>query len=277
MAGIALFANPDSGHGDATDAVALLRRRSDLTTFALDQPERAVESAPDRIVVAGGDGSIAVAAAVAARVQAPLAVIPVGTANDFARALGLPSDPTAASELALHGTRTRRLELGSIDGRPFVNAASAGLSPVAARKAQGLKRTLGPIAYAAGAIRAGISARPIACRVRCDERLVFEGRAWQVTAGVTGAFGGGAGIEAEPSDGELDVVVIEAGSRARLLVHAYGLRAGGIAGQRGAYRARGRVIEIDTDATGFNVDGELVDARRARLTVEPSAYEVVVG
>jgi diacylglycerol kinase (ATP) len=123
--------------------------------------------------------------------------------------------------------------------RPFVNAASAGLSPVAAGKAHGLKRLLGPVAYAVGALHAGLGAHPVRCRVSGDGERVFDGRAWQVIVAVTGAFGGGAGIDADPHDGELDVVVIEASSRARLIVHAYGLRAWRVEAQRGVRSWRG--------------------------------------
>jgi diacylglycerol kinase family enzyme len=76
----------------------------------------------------------------------------------------------------------------------------------------------------------------------------------------------------------LDVVVIEARSRTRLVLHAYGLRAGRIERHRGVISAEGRVVEVQTDGeTGFNIDGELVEARRLRFTVEPRAFEVVVG
>jgi diacylglycerol kinase family enzyme len=114
--------------------------------------------------------------------------------------------------------------------------------------------------------------------VHCDGDQLFAGPAWQVTVACTGAFGGGAEVDADPHDGILDVVVVEATSRARLVVHAYGLRAGRIEGQRGVVTGSGRTVDVDTDGrTGFNIDGELVEAERLRLSVEPRAFEVVVG
>ena len=227
MGAVALLANPQSGSGEADRVEELLcDRGADVSRFSLDEATAVLESEPQRIVVAGGDGSVGCAADVAARAPAPLAVVPVGTANDFARALGIPLDVAEATELAVRGTRTRPLDLGAAGERPFVNAASAGLSPAAARKAHGLKRVLGPLAYTVGALRAGLTAQPLGCQVRCDGDELFAGRAWQVTVACTGAFGGGAGVEADPRDGILDVVVIEAGSRARLALHAYGMRAG---------------------------------------------------
>jgi diacylglycerol kinase (ATP) len=279
MSRIALLANPESGSGEAGDVAELLAAQgADVTSFTLDECDRAVGSGPQRIVVAGGDGSVACAAEAAGDAGIPLGVVPVGTANDFARTLDLPLEPRPAARLAVNGLRTRTLDLGRADQRPFVNAASAGLSPVAAREAHGLKGTLGPIAYAVGAVRAGVTTKPIACRVRCDGESLFSGRAWQVTIALTGAFGGGSEVEADPADGVLDAVVIEARSRARLVLHGFGVRAGGLEEQEGVRTGSGRVIEVETDGrTGFNIDGELVETDRVRLGVEPRAFEVVVG
>jgi diacylglycerol kinase (ATP) len=276
---VALLANPDSGRGEGPEAECILRERgAKVLRFTLDRAAEAAQSGAARIVVAGGDGSIGCAAEVAASAGVPLAVVPVGTANDFARALGIPLDPAEACRLAVAGANTRRLELAWIGSRPFVNAASAGLSPIAARKAGGLKRILGPLAYTAGALRAGLRARPIACRVSCERNSFFDGRAWQVSVAVTGAFGGGATVEADPHDGRLDVVVIEARSRGRLVAHAYRLRTGRVESQRGVRSRRCRDLEVRTDGeTGFNVDGELFDARDARFRVEAGAFEVVTG
>lgn len=276
---IALLANPESGSGEAGDVGGLLAKLgAEVDRFGLDQAAEAVASAPERIVVAGGDGSVACAAAAAAKARVPLAVVGVGTANDFVGALELPTELEAACELAVNGARTRGLDLGRMDERPFVNAASAGLSPVAARTAHGLKRALGPLAYTVGGLRAGLTAEPVSCRVLCDGAEAFAGRAWQVTVAVTGAFGGGAEVDADPHDGVLDMVAIEARSRAWLAMHAYGLRRGRIEGQSGAISASGREIVVETDGTtGFNVDGELIEGECFRFSIEPHAFEVVVG
>jgi YegS/Rv2252/BmrU family lipid kinase len=248
-----------------------------VTTLGLDERERALHLRPHRIAVAGGDGSIGCAAEVASRAEVPLAVIPVGTANDFARVLGLPQDPEAAADLAVRGTETRAIDLGDAEGRPFVNAVSAGLSPAAAREARGLKGMLGPFAYAVGALRAGLGADPILCRIACDGEERFAGGAWQAIVGLTGAFGAGAELDADPSDGLLDVAVIEAGSRARLVAHAYGMRAGRLESQKGVVTFSGRAVEIALErGAGFNVDGELVDTARLLVAAAPRAFEVVV-
>ena len=215
---IALLANPDAGSGEAAKVGRMLRQRgAEVARFGLDRAAELLASRPDRVVVAGGDGSVAPAAEAAAAAAVPLAVVPVGTANDFARALELPLETEAAVELAVAGRRTRRLDLGRMERRAFVNAASAGLSPLAARKARGLKPALGSLAYALAALRVGLTARPLGCRVWADRTPAFSGAAWQVTVAVTGAFGAGADVGADPADGMLDVVVIEEGPRALLV------------------------------------------------------------
>jgi diacylglycerol kinase (ATP) len=135
MPRLALLANPESGTGEADRVAAVLRAHDgEVTSFGLDQLEQAREARAERYVVAGGDGSIGSVAELAAAARAPLAVVPVGTANDFARALGIPLDASQAAALAATGHRTRRLDLArargkDLDERAFVNAASAGRRP----------------------------------------------------------------------------------------------------------------------------------------------------
>jgi diacylglycerol kinase (ATP) len=279
MPSVALLANPDSGSGDAEDVANCLRGHGlEVTEFSLDAAGEAVSSRPDALVVAGGDGSLACVAAPAARAGIRLAVIPTGTANDFARELEIPLDLNDACGLAAEGTRTRRLDIGRMGDRPFLNVASTGLPPAAAEHADGLKERLGPLAYAVGAARAGVKEEPIECTVRCDGEEVHSGEAWQVTVACTGAFGGGSSIETELSDRKLDVVVIEAGPRLKLAQHAYALRRGGIGEQEGVTKVRCSAVEVELDGVlSWNVDGELVEAGTSAFRIDPDAVEVVIG
>ena len=84
----------------------------------------------------GGDGGVAPAADAAGPWACPWPWWRTGTVNDFARRMGLSDDLGTACRLAVRGTRLRRLDLARIDGRPFVNVASAGLAPAAARRFQ---------------------------------------------------------------------------------------------------------------------------------------------
>jgi diacylglycerol kinase family enzyme len=251
-----------------------------VRAFDLDELDAAMTSGADRVVVAGGDGSIAPVAAAAGRAGIPLAVVPAGTANDFARRMGLPDELSAACRLAVQGTETRALELGWMGGeRPFVNVASAGLPAPAAQRAKAWKRALGPFAYALGALVAGVRTKPLTCLVDCDGRELLAGEAWQVTVAASGAFGAGSVVEeADPADGMLEIVAVEAGSRLGLVGLAYRLRTGRVTDHPRAFHARCHTAEVRApDDTAFNVDGEVVVAGSVRFTVEEDAFELVVG
>jgi diacylglycerol kinase (ATP) len=274
---IAVAANTASGGG--FDPTPLLAALPGAERFECDDLDGITAAAPERLVVAGGDGSVGPLAALAGDLGVPLAVIPVGTANDFARVHGLPLELHEAAELALTGTATHALELGRLaDGRPFVNVASAGLASVAARNAQPLKARLGPLAYAVGAARAAATERPLPITVRADGEEVFSGACWQAIVAVSGAFGGGSGVaEAQPDDGVLDVVVLPAGSRAGLARRAWGMRRQTIAQQRDVPHARGHVIAVTLpEGAELNVDGEIRRGGLEHVTVEPRAFRLVV-
>ena len=277
---VALVANAASRR--CTPDVCVDRLQSlgaEVELFAIDELERAVAAGADRLVVAGGDGSIAPVAAAAGRAGTPLALLPAGTANDFARRMGLPLDIAAAARLAVRGTRLERLELGWMDDRPFVNVASAGLPAPAARTATAWKKPLGTVGYAAGALAAGITARAVTVEVSCDEGTLFAGEAWQVTVAASGAFGAGARIEeADPHDGELEVVAVEAGPRPGLVALAYRLRRGSLGDHQRARHARCRRAAVSVPGrTEFNVDGEVVESGPARFRAEADAFSLVVA
>jgi diacylglycerol kinase family enzyme len=300
---LALLANDASGAGAASSSVAAALRGHGAEVEVHDVREACapdgdaaavVAGRPDRVVVAGGDGSVGGAAELAAALGVPLAVVPTGTANDFARALGLPLDAGAAAALAAREqVRLRSVDLarataggsphpgrsptGPDAGRPFLNAASAGLSVVAARRAHALKPRLGALAYAVGALRAGLTAHPIRLEVAVDGEPVFAGGAWQVIVAGTGAFGGGSELDvADPADRRLDVAVLAAGPRLALVRRAWGMRAGGLVEQEGVLHARGRHVEV-RGAGAFNVDGEVWRAPgAARFELDGRSVRVVV-
>jgi YegS/Rv2252/BmrU family lipid kinase len=286
---VALVANEDSRSSNPALCAERLRSfGAEVRRFELDELDAAVARGADRVVVAGGDGSIAPVAAAAGAAGIPLAVIPAGTANDFASRMGVPEGLTAACRLAVRGTRLRSLELGwmsgrtddgRVDRRPFVNVASVGLPAPAAERARSWKGRLGPLAYAAGAVSAGLSAQPLTCLVRCDGRELLAGEAWQVTVAASGAFGAGAVVpEADPADGALDVVAIEAGPRLGLVSLAYRLRSGSLTSHPRAYHARCDRAEVQVpDGTCFNVDGELLSEGEARFKADKASFRLVVG
>ena len=280
MPAIALVANPDSRACDPDEVAERLRSfGAEVELFEMAEAERAARSGGDRLAVAGGDGSIAGVAAAAGAAGVPVALIPAGTANDFAKRMEIPRELGEACRLAAQGTELRDMELGWMDERPFVNVASAGLPAPAARRAHGWKKRLGPLAYAAGAAAAGATARAVPVAVDCEAGSLFEGDAWQVTVAASGAFGAGSHIaEADPHDGALEVVAVAAGPRPGLVALAYRLRSGTLARHRKAMRRRCASAVVRAQGSiDWNVDGEIVAAGTSRFRGQVDAFRLVVG
>ena len=183
MTRIALIANPKSGRAKPSASGAARRAGAEVETFASAKPSRPdIGAGAERIAVAGGDGSIGAAAALAAAAGIPLAVIPTGTANDFATHFGLPSSSAAACRLAAGGTGTRSSRAAA-RLRPAVRQrrrrrAAAGRGG-GGRRAQGGPRRRSPIRPARS--ERDSTSDPIRCAVRVDGERVFAGEAWQVS------------------------------------------------------------------------------------------------
>jgi YegS/Rv2252/BmrU family lipid kinase len=190
-----------------------------------DAETLAAELAPevDVLVVFGGDGTVhEVANGLPLGGEGPLvALLPAGTGNDLARAIGMPPDPVAAAT-ELDGARPRALDLLDCGPRRAANGINAGFAAAATDTlSPRVKKALGPAAYLAGGIRAGINPPTWPARVEVDGRVV-EGEALAVVVGNGGSFGGGRWLlpEADVGDGLLDVLVVPAPvSKARLARH----------------------------------------------------------
>jgi diacylglycerol kinase family enzyme len=117
-----LFANPESG---SADALADVQRAAEARGIEVRDLRRLDPDDAEVIGVAGGDGSLAAVAALALERDAPFVVVPLGTRNHFARDLGLdPKDPVAA--LAAYDGPERRVDVGLVNGRVFLNNVSLG-------------------------------------------------------------------------------------------------------------------------------------------------------
>jgi diacylglycerol kinase family enzyme len=137
-----LFVNPKSGGGAAARARIAERGRERGIEVVLPRPDRsltraiaeAVEGGADALGVAGGDGSISAVAAAAWPRRLPVICVPTGTRNHFARDLGLdPADPAAALEAFADGTEVG-IDVGTVNGRLFLNVVSLGIYGEAVRQ-----------------------------------------------------------------------------------------------------------------------------------------------
>jgi diacylglycerol kinase family enzyme len=124
-AGDALGAQLEAAFAKAGTAI-------DLQMVAGDDVFDAVRAASGRVVVAGGDGTIACAVQALKGADRELAILPLGTFNHLARDLNIPGDMAAAADLAAHGAASA-VDVAQVNGRRFVNNASIGLYPFMVR------------------------------------------------------------------------------------------------------------------------------------------------
>ncbi len=276
---VALVINGGSGGSPAASELtdALEKLGAHVATHPFEELEEIDLERAERLIVAAGDGGVGPCAELSQRGGIPLALIPSGTANDFAGFLEVPDDREAATRLAVDpAANLRTIDLCRSGDTPFLNAAACGMSVTASENATPLKEALGATAYAVGAIQASVSADACVYAVVVDGETVFDGPAWQVIVSGTGAFGAGSRIEpASPDDGRLDVTVLEEGSRAALPLRAWGLKRGGLTDQDGVHSFRGREVEV-RGAEEWNVDGEHLTGKEHGHFRLDGTIEVVV-
>jgi diacylglycerol kinase (ATP) len=177
-----LIVNPASGTDRAPGLLPLINARLrtvardldiTMTTAAGDAERaavRAVEERCDALFVAGGDGTLNAAVrgllGSGGPMQRPaVGVIPLGTGNDFAKALDLSEDPEVAVERLLEA-RVVEVDVGLLNGRPFVNTSAGGfVADVSEAVTEGLKDVTGKLAYLIGGARALFGTEPFLARL----------------------------------------------------------------------------------------------------------------
>lgn len=233
-------------------------------------------------VVAGGDGSLhLVVAALRARGElagTPVGLVPLGTGNDLARAVGIPRDPAVAARVVTAGS-ARAMDLLADDaGGIAVNAVHLGVGALAARLGARLKRPLGPMAYRAGGILAGLRAGRWALEVELDEVPVAAGRLLQVGIGNGPYVGGGTRLfpGARHDDGRLHLVTsADTGPVARAS-YAVAVRRGRHVRRGTVHYRSGQRVTVSGGSVPSNVDGELAELRvRRTWSVEPGAWRLL--
>lgn len=230
----------------------------------------------DLVVLGGGDGTLNTAASGLLDTGLPLGVLPLGTANDFARTVGIPADPVKAAEVIVTGSPSP-IDLGEVNGHLFFNVASIGFSAeLAADLTEHAKKRWGKLGYAIVAAR--LLARSQLFSAHLDHDGTSEKiRTMQVSVGNGRHYGGGMTVEesATADDGLLDFYSLEVDHWWRLLALLPSLRKG-THGRWNDVRAF-RTTEV-TIRTGkprpVNTDGELMTTTPARFRIRPKALRV---
>lgn len=253
---------------------------------------RGADEGRDLVIAAGGDGTVhavvngLMSADEGGGPRPTLAVVPLGTANDLARTLGLPDDPVEALKLMERGPR-HPLDLirirvdGASESRWAVNAVTGGVTA----KAEGelldeAKDTWGPLAY----LRTGLGALPDLSEyrilVRIDDRDTEEADLLSFVV-ANGRFAGGGipvAADARPDDGLLDVTLIPGLPVPELASVATAILRGRVPDHEDVRVVSARRVHLGArPPVWLSLDGELVRAAEAELTVEPAALTVVTG
>ena len=257
-------------------------------TYAVRDPARLPETVRevledyDLVVLGGGDGSVSSVVDFFVGREAVLGLLPLGTANDFARTLGISPNIEKACETLARG-KVVDVDLGLAGDNYYVNVASVGvgvgvtqmLSPV-------LKRRAGALAYPVAAIRAFLQHEPFSARLSFpdgDHETVEHERLLQVAVGNGRFYGGGLVVAPDSSidDRSLDVYTIELGRHRDLLGVARYLKSGDFIsnGSVNHYHTRRVYLETEPDRP-VNVDGELVARTPLKFSVSPNALKVLV-
>jgi diacylglycerol kinase (ATP) len=292
-----LIVNPASGRERATQyAWAICERLRDrydavemvLTTGDGDAERAAIQAVADgcgAVIVAGGDGTLNEALngihAAAALDRTTLGLIPLGTGNDFATALDIPSEIEEAIRILTAG-KTLRVDIGKVNGRVFLNTSGGGfIAEVSVAVTPQLKTIAGRLAYLVGGahalldyepVRATIATEPDGLRLGlglyafavCNSRLIGGGRLIAPAASI--------------DDGLLDVCLIEAMSSFDFIALARKVAAGDHVNDPRVRYVQASSIRIEFDREiRINTDGEVFPATVCEYSILPRAATFVAG
>ncbi|HEY8564571.1 MAG TPA: lipid kinase [Beijerinckiaceae bacterium] len=245
--------------------------RDDLAQAILASAHRC-----DRVVVAGGDGTLNAAAPALVATGLPLGIIPAGTANDLARTLGIPDSIPDAVKIIAEG-HTRRIDLGTVNGHPFFNVASIGLSvDLTHVLTRDFKRRYGKVGYAFAALRALARARPFRATIKGEDEAVRVSTL-QIAVGNGRYYGGGNAVErtAAIDDQHLDLYSLEFRQAWKLALLARSFRFGEHGAWNEVRAVRAKQFDVLTRRPKpVNADGEIVTSTPAHFRIEPNAIEV---
>jgi diacylglycerol kinase family enzyme len=219
----------------------------------------------DIVAAVGGDGTIGLIAGALRGTGAPLAVIPAGRGNDFARVMQIPTDPRGAARVAL-------------DGEPFICIASLGFDSDANRIANEAKLVKGNLVYLYAALRALAGWKHASFHVVIDGEP-HDMRGWSVAVANSKAYGGGMYVapQAQLDDGELDVVLGSESSKWTFLKDLPKVFKGTHANLSYVQTLRGKKVELSADRP-FTIyaDGDPIGELPATVSISPASLQVMV-
>jgi diacylglycerol kinase (ATP) len=260
----------------ATIDTTVTRTATDATRIARDARDRY-----DSVVAVGGDGTVRDVAAGLCGSETPLAIIPNGTANVLAADLGIPMRTEAAADLLHAGAHTARLDLGDVNGRPFVLNVGAGYAARLILDTPRLwKRRIGFFAYLPASVRATFARDRARMTVDIDGERRYDGRVQMIFVANSGGVGGRAIQIAEAvryDDGLFAIVVFGPRSPLGTLIAFTQLAARRWDRIRGAQFWEGAEITVTCDPPlPMQVDGDGMGTTPFTIHMRPAALRVIV-
>ena len=246
--------------------------------------KEALKNGAERIIAGGGDGTIndVVNALVnrKGRAKATLGILPLGTANDFARGFGLPiNDLNKALEIACTG-EPRRIDVGKANDRLFLNVVSGGFgAEVTASTPQDMKKKLGGAAYTLMGLAKAMNLKAKTGRLLVPGEVPIEDSMLIMAVGNNRFAGGGFAVapHADLEDGLLDLAVmsdVPPSALAQVIRELEDIR--NPDNQYVHYRQLAKfTIDADTEVH-FNVDGEPVLTSKMEFSILPKCLGVAV-
>jgi diacylglycerol kinase (ATP) len=239
----------------------------EATALAADAARRGV----DVVAAAGGDGTLNEVVNGLDGYDVPLGIIPLGTANDFARQVGIPADADHAMDIILQ-RKPRRLDTASLNGRRFLNVSVGGVGAEATAETPAeVKESLGAFAYAISGMRKLADFNPSIAKFTGDG-FEYEGPFLMFALGLTKSTGGGTMVTpmASATDGLLDLCIVEGMSRKDFARTAFKVKRGEHVGEAGVHYAQVKSVTIDgREPMAVNVDGEMSNAQRLSYHARP--------
>jgi diacylglycerol kinase (ATP) len=260
--------------------IRLTNKRGSAARFA----KTAIRKGCDTIIAAGGDGTLnEVVNGIGENPEhVRVGLLPLGTGNDFARSIGLPSDLAPALEIIRAG-KTRAIDLVRVTSdevRYFVNVSAGGFSGLVNEKlTPELKKTWGPLAYLRSAAAALPELRAYRTTLALDnsESLMLDLYNVVVANGRYVAGGTLIAPEASVDDGLLDIILIQQRSGPEMALLAAQVALGNhLTSDSVIFRRAAQLTVNSKPGMWFNVDGELVGNEPARFEILPRALPFIV-
>ncbi|MEU4094223.1 YegS/Rv2252/BmrU family lipid kinase [Streptomyces sp. NPDC026673] len=235
----------------------------------------------DVVLAVGGDGIVGGIGGALSGTGAVLGLVPAGRGNDFARALGLPSEPAELARILLRNepraVDTIEVESAVHDRTAVLGSVYAGVDALANHHANTSRLLRGSASYYAGGLRAVAGWRAAAYRVTIDG-VPYERRGYTVVAANSGYYGSGRAIapDARVDDGLLDVVMIHDAPRRLFFALMNELKTGAHVKRPQVEIVRGREIRIEADReVPYGADGEVEAALPVTARIRPGALRVL--